>query len=563
MILKPVGAFTSTTPPACPGARYPTRATLPDDCALYSCAVGVAPSGVNAMTKPVMKRRRDITGRPPARRRESSPAKATVTRETNERRPTPDGQELADQRTLLRRALGGSRRDCPGRQENGARGSRESGPPEGRYKANLAVPAPRLGVQGPEGGGRVRYYLGVDWADQMHAVWVVEENGTKAAARTVPHTAEGLSEWGRELDEWRAQGLELWAAIERREGRVVDFLLDHGVVVYPVNPKALDRARDRFRQSEAKSDPFDARVLADFLRTDHLHLRALQPSSEAAQELKLLTDDYQRQIRQQTRLVNQLTTTLKAYYPRGLEVAELTTALARAFLQAYPTPATLTALTERQWQRWARAHRLSETRTQELWVVLQRPQLPVPLHVVRAKARLMQSLVAQLMVVMEGVGAYREAIEDFFARLPAAQWIRTLPIGDHGITAPTLWARLGDAPGRWESFRHLQAQAGTVPVTIRSGKQQVVRFRFACDKSLRYVIDHVAFLSLRWSEWARAYYDEQRARGHSYRQALRALSAKWLKIIFVMWERQVPYDEQYHLAMMTRQQLRQRQKKVA
>ena len=171
----------------------------------------------------------------------------------------------------------------------------------------------------------MRYYLGVDWADQTHAVWVVDESGTKITARTVPHTAEGLSEWGRELDEWRAQGIELWAAIERPDGRVVDFLLDHGVVVYPVNPKALDRARDRFRQSGAKSDPFDARVLADFLRTDHAHLRALQPSSEAAQELKLLTEDCQRHIRQQTRLVNQLTATLKAYYPRALEVAELTT----------------------------------------------------------------------------------------------------------------------------------------------------------------------------------------------------------------------------------------------
>src|SRR5437879_6601731 len=241
-----------------------------------------------------------------------------------------------------------------------------------------------------QGGGSVRYYLGVDWADQTHAVWVVDERGTKLTARTVPHTAEGLSEWGRELDEWRAQGIELWAAIERPEGRVVDFLLDHGVVVYPVNPKALDRARDRFRQSEAKSDPFDARVLADFLRTDHLHLRALQPSSEAAQELKLLTDDYQRQIRQQTRLVNQLTTTLKAYYPRGLEVAELTTGLAREFLQAYPTPATITALTERQWQRWAQSHRLSETRTQQLWVGRTRPQPPTPAPVVRAKGRLMQ-----------------------------------------------------------------------------------------------------------------------------------------------------------------------------
>ena len=331
-----------------------------------------------------------------------------------------------------------------------------------------------------EGGELVRYYLGVDWADQTHAVWVVDERGTKITARTVPHTAEGLSEWGRELDEWRAHGIELWAAIERPEGRVVDFLLDHGIVVYPVNPKALDRARDRFRQSGAKDDPFDARVLADFLRTDHAHLHALQPSSEAAQELKLLTEDYHRQVRQQTRLVNQLTITLKAYYPRALEVAESTTALAREFLKAYPTPEAVTALTKRQWQRWARAHHLSETRTRALWEVLQQPQLPVPAHVVRPKARLMRTLVAELAAVVAAVGEYREAIEDFFASMPTAQWVRTLPIGDHGITAPTLWARLGDAPERWESFRHLQAQAGAVPLTKRSGKQRVVQFRFAC-----------------------------------------------------------------------------------
>ena len=409
----------------------------------------------------------------------------------------------------------------------------------------------------------MRYYIGVDWADQTHAVWVVDERGTKIIARTVPHTAEGMVEWGRELDEWRAQGIERWAAIERPDGRVVDFLLDHGVLVYPVNPKALDRARDRFRQGGAKSDPFDARVLADFLRTDHAHLRALQPSSEAAQELKLLTEDYQRQVRQQTRLVNQLTATLKAYYPRALDVAELTTALAREFLQAYPTPDAVAALTARQWQRWAHAHRLSEARTQELWAVLQRPQLPVPAHVVRAKARLMRTLVTQLVPVVTAVEDYRKAVEDFFASLPAAQWIRTLPIGDHGITAPTLWARLGDAPERWESFQHLQAHAGAVPVTKRSGKQQVVHFRFACDTALRYVVDQVAFLSLRSSEWARAYYDQQRARGHTHRRALRALAAKWVKIIFAMWERQVPYDEEYHLATMTRQQLRQRPSKIA
>src|SRR5262249_61234875 len=143
----------------------------------------------------------------------------------------------------------------------------------------------------------------------------------------------------------------------------------------------------RFGQGGAKSDPFDARVLAEFLRTDHGHLQALHPSPEAAQELKLLTEDYQRQIRQQTRLVNQLTNTLKAYYPRALEIAELTTALAQEFLQAYPTPESLRSLTERKWQRGARPHRLSEARTRAAWADLQQPQLPVPAPVVRAKAR--------------------------------------------------------------------------------------------------------------------------------------------------------------------------------
>ena len=100
-------------------------------------------------------------------------------------------------------------------------------------------------------------------------------------------------------------------------------------------------------------------------------------------------------------------------------------------------------------------------------------------------------------------------------------------------------------------------------MTKRSGQHRVVSFRYACDKQLRYAVDQLAFLSLQRSEWARAYYDQQRARGHAHRQALRALAAKWLKIIFVMWHRQVAYDESHHLATMARQALRHPERKVA
>src|SRR5713226_2004788 len=115
-----------------PTPRTPTRATFP---ALYSWAAA-APSGAHARTKPVSKRRRDITVHPESRRT-YCPAARIRGSDTRERRPKHDGLELADERTFPRRAPGGSAADCPRRQENGARGSRESGPSEGRYKANL------------------------------------------------------------------------------------------------------------------------------------------------------------------------------------------------------------------------------------------------------------------------------------------------------------------------------------------------------------------------------------------------------------------------------------------
>lgn len=404
----------------------------------------------------------------------------------------------------------------------------------------------------------MRYYIGVDWADAADEVWVEDEQATKILSRSVAHTVEAFTAWGRWLDEQRAAGVELWAAIEKPDGRVVDFLLDHGVVVFAINPKAVDRARDRFRMSGAKSDPFDARVLATFLRTDHHHLSPVRPSSEAAQELKGLTRDYARHVRQQTRTLNQLTAALKAYYPRALEVGDdLKSQWARDFLRAYPTPAALAALSERQWQRWARGRRLSAERLAALWEVLRAPQLPVPAHVVRVQTRLVAALLEQLDVNIRTVQTYREAIIDFFGRMPAATWATSLPGGRSGTTVAALYAELGDAVGRWESFRHLQAHAGSVPVTDRSGKYAAVFFRSACNRHLRQVSHQFAANSLLHSEWAKAYYDRCRKRGHRHHHAVRALAAKWLKILFVLWTRQVPYDETHHLATMARQQLRQ------
>src|SRR5438445_9281076 len=183
--------------------------------------------------------------------------------------------------------------------------------------------------------------MGVDWGDRLHQVYVGDQEGKK-------------------VREMKVQ--------ESPQGRIVDCLLDHGVEVYPVNPKAVDRVRDRYRMSGSKSDAFDAYVLAEILRTDQAHLRALRPSSEKAQELKMLSRDQRRVVRHKTRFLNQLTTTLKEYYARPLEVFEdLETEIALDFLKQYPTPAHLSALTRKQLNRFAtQQHHITQQHYEEL-----------------------------------------------------------------------------------------------------------------------------------------------------------------------------------------------------
>ena len=92
----------------------------------------------------------------------------------------------------------------------------------------------------------MRYYIGVDWADREHQMCVLDEAGSKVREMKVVQEMEGMTKFGRWLDERRQEGIELWASIEKPEGRIVDFLLDHGVMVYPVNPKALVGIPDQF-----------------------------------------------------------------------------------------------------------------------------------------------------------------------------------------------------------------------------------------------------------------------------------------------------------------------------
>jgi len=136
-------------------------------------------------------------------------------------------------------------------------------------------------------------YIGIDWADREHHIFITNDLGANLGSFAITHSVEGFAKLEDRVKGLSSDQKECLFALEIASGLLMGYLLAKGYTVYPINPKAVDRYRDRYRVSGAKSDPGDAMVLAHILRTDrHCH-QPLMPPSELARELLLLTRDHQ------------------------------------------------------------------------------------------------------------------------------------------------------------------------------------------------------------------------------------------------------------------------------
>jgi hypothetical protein len=131
-------------------------------------------------------------------------------------------------------------------------------------------------------------WAAVDWGDQSHAVVVIDDRGDVVLSFRVPHTAEGPCELVHHL---RECGAIHGVAVEQARNLVVHQLLQGGFTVYPINPKLSDTWRKGWKVTAPRSDPTDARVLADGLGQHHPHLRPLLPDDPLTRELAMLCYD--------------------------------------------------------------------------------------------------------------------------------------------------------------------------------------------------------------------------------------------------------------------------------
>lgn len=388
-------------------------------------------------------------------------------------------------------------------------------------------------------------FAALDWAKDHHDVIVVDRLGALVADFRFAHTPDGWADFDQRMKPFGACPL----ALETSSGLAAEQVLQRGYPLYPVNPKAAKRYRERKVPSGSKTDRYDAWSLADALRTDGQTWRPLQPQDEATRMLRLLCGDEIALIEQRTALVNQLQAALADYYPLALEsFADWTEPFAWAWVKQFPTPAALQKAGQRVWEKFLHLHKLWRPQTAPerlaLWVGGQ--ALNASAGVVRAKSLLALSLVRVLETLQAQIAEYRRQITAAFEAHPDHDVFGGLP-GAKAVLGPRLLSGLGSVRERFPDAQSLLCHAGVSPVSYESGQLRKAHVRWACDTFLRHTVHLWADASRKTCAWAQAYYQTKRAQGHSHASALRCLGKRWLKLLWRLWQDRVGYDEQIHL----------------
>ena len=380
-------------------------------------------------------------------------------------------------------------------------------------------------------------FVGIDWSEAHHDACVLDEQGTVLAKGRVSDDVSGVGRLHAMLADHAEDPAEVVVGIETDRGLLVASLVEAGYHVYAINPLAASRYRDRHAVSRAKSDPGDAKVLADLVRTDRRNHREVAGDSELAAAVKVLARAHQNLIWSRQRQVNALRNTLREFYPgalRAFTTAQLATTEACSVLAMAPTPTwareKLTLARVRRSLAASGRKRNLDRRAEQILNALQAPELSAPRLVEQAYGDVVGSLVVVIDGLTHQIAKLEADLAERFEGLPDAEIITSLP-GLSFVLGARVLAEFGDDPTRYDDARARRRYAGTAPITRASGTRRVVLARVARNRRLSDACYLWAFSSISASAGARRYYDAHRARGKTHHQALRALANRWVGIL--------------------------------
>jgi len=379
-------------------------------------------------------------------------------------------------------------------------------------------------------------YVGIDWAEAHHDICVVDDAGAVLMRKRIADGLAGVAALHAGLAGHASDPGEVVVGIETDRGLLVGWLVQAGYHVFAINPMAASRYRDRHVVSRAKSDPRDAKVLANLVRTDRQNHREVAGDSELAEAVRVLARAHQNLIWSRQRQVNALRNTLREFYPgalRAFSPSQLASVEACSVLAMAPTPTwareKLTMPRLRRSLAASGRKRNLERRAGQILEALQAEELSAAPLVEQAYGDVVGSLVMVIDGLTHQIAKLETELAERFEGHPDAEIITSLP-GLSSVLGARVLAEFGDDPTRYADGRARRRYAGTAPITRASGTRLVVLARVARNRRLFDACYLWAFSSLTSSSGARRYYDAHRARGKTHHQALRALANRWVGI---------------------------------
>jgi len=402
--------------------------------------------------------------------------------------------------------------------------------------------------------------IGLDWGDRSHAI-AVQPAGADIQTSTLPHSAESLHQWLDQL-ETTYNGRPVAVAIEASKGAVVYALLERPwLTIYPIHPATSTRQRSAFRPSGAKDDTPDALVLLSILQHYRDRLRPLQTDDEATRTLAHLVEARRKAVDRRTLLANQLKSTLKNYFPQALVMVgeDLTIPMALDFLAKWPRLTDLQCAKEITLKNFYHRHNVRRSELIQTRLDFRRSArlLTRDSAVVEVSVRVVRMLLAELHVLNEHIGEFEATIDEAFTEHPEKSFYRELP-GAGTVLAPRLLAAFGTARDVFPDAGSMQRYFGVAPVTEKSGGRCWIHWRWNAPTFLRQTLIEWAGQTIVFCPWAKAYFEQQRAKRVGHHAILRSLAFKWLRILWRCWQSRQDYDQEKYL-----QQLEKRKSPIA
>lgn len=393
------------------------------------------------------------------------------------------------------------------------------------------------------------FYAGLDWGGASHSLCIVDGAGQVVVRLEVAHDAAGLADMSARLRKV-ASPADLPIAIERPSGLIVDTLVEAGHAIVAVHPNVVKACRPRYRAAGGKSDPGDAYMLADILRTDGHRFRRLMPASDDIRALRSLVRGRGDLVASRVALANQLRSLLESFWPGAASLfAAVDSPIALAFIGRYPTPGSASRLGEKRIAAFLASHSYCGRRSpKELIARLRAAPTGLASDAeAEAKGELVRALAAILERIVAEIATLSARIEHAVGQLPDGRIVMSFPRAGR-LCAAQILAELGDVRERFPTEDQLAAEAGVCPVTHASGKSRGVVFRWACNKNLRQAITCFADNSRHACAWAAAVYQSARQRGCKHAHAVRILARAWVRVLWRAWQDARPYDPAQHRA---------------